>query len=774
MHIKRNKNWEPMTVTREQSYISVCKELNDAPLRQLQETLKYGDTRLDVSGIYLPRKHFRCVLQFIEERPDIEELILDGANIGVEEVKLLKESLLRSCVSKLSLQRIKLDSASANIIRQLCIENSNLVSVVLRDTCIPSYLVDEIMLIVDLNRLNAESLSSTSTAGAQQKASAVARWMLFRGKNDRGFCATVKLSSSATRKVTDGFVTSYDSVFSDISFQQDAFDHPVAGMETIRWNKYYALHSFQEAGLGNSKAPFSPSPHYNNQNLCAALNILSFYDVLYKSLVVERYPEAGLYVFRLFVGESPVEVYVDDLVPCVHLDATCTIVGLNSCSSPFYAAVLEKAVAKAIGGYRYIQELSLSDCIELLTGCTGFEVNLLSRSSFSTTFDTLRALSEYGHKLVACAIPHTSIEEQTFEESGVCCGIPYAILETDACQKNGSHYAFLIQVAAPSSGRALKYAFEYEMYKTEEVNGNRVLWMTFEDFAATFERVFLLLWPFDDAVSDHKTTVEFQVTSEFLSSSSQFAKNPSFLIQNKGKSSSPIMVSLSTSSAPDTTIGAKCLFYKAANTENGAFLRRYNVCENNASFGLEVFEGNEGSVFFNLLPTERLQMTLSSRVPSNFRIRISSVENVDAMQLPDIMASSTFSAKWNTLFKAKRFSDDIFQLNRISGGCTLSLVLALSQATDSSPPFPLGVLGWKGTSIDVVDAAKPHFSTQQERSTVCVHSFLLTLAAGESFFLLPYCCGSRCPDGYDLTVFCKESFTQSRVKTASVLRCTKT
>ncbi|CBZ25614.1 putative calpain-like cysteine peptidase [Leishmania mexicana MHOM/GT/2001/U1103] len=763
-----------MTVTREQSYISVCRELNDLPLRQVQEALKYGDARLDVSGIYLPRKHFRCVLQFIEERPDIEELILDGVNIGVEEVKLLKESLLRSCVSKLSLQRIKLDSASAKIIRQLCIENSNLVSVVLRETCIPSYLVDEIMLIVDLNRLNAESSSSTSTAEAQQKASGVGRWILFRGRKDRDFCGTVKLSTSVTRKVVDGFVTSYDSVFSDISFQQDAFNHPVAGTEAIRLNRYSALHSFQEAKLGNSKAPFSPSPYYNNQNLCAALNVLTFYNALCKSLVVKRYDKAGLYVFRLFAGGSPVEVYVDDLVPCIHVDATCTIVGLNSCSSPFYAAVLEKAVAKAIGGYRYIQELSLRDCIELLTGCTAFEVNLLRRSSFSTTFDTLRALSEYGHKLVACAIPRTSIEEQTFEESGVWCGIPYAILKTDVCRKKGIHYVFLIQVAAPSNGRALKYAFEYEMYKTEEVNGNCVLWVTFEDFAATFERLFLLLWPFDDAVSDHKNTVEFQVASESLSASSQFAKNPSFLLQNEGKNSSPVMVSLSTFSASDVAIGAKCLFYKAANTENGASLRRYNVCENNALFDSEVFEGNEGSFFFNLLPTERLQMTLSSRVPSSFRIGISSVENVTAIQLPDIMTSSTLSAKWNTFFKAKRFSDDIFQLNRISGGITVSLVLALSQTTGNSPPFPLGVLGWKGTSIDIVDAANPHFSTQQERSTVCVHSFLLTLGAGESVFILPYCCGNRCPDDYDLTVFCKESFTQSRVKTASVLRCTKT
>ncbi|GET87818.1 calpain-like cysteine peptidase, putative [Leishmania tarentolae] len=595
-----------------------------------------------------------------------------------------------------------------------------------------------------------------------------------QGKKDNDFSVTLKLFPSATRKVVDSFVTSYESVFNDISFPPDTFNHPVAGTETIRWNKYHALHFYQEDELGNFKATFRPSRHYNNRNLCAALNILSFYDSLYKALALKQYPEAGLYVFRLFVSGSPVEVYVDDLVPCVHEGATCTIIGLNSCSSSFYAAILEKAVAKAIGGYRYIQELSLGDCIEILTGCTCFEVNLLNRSSFSTAFDTLRALSEYGHKLVACAIPRTSFEEQTFEESGVCCGIPYAILKTDVCRKNGVHHAFLIQVAAPSRGKALRYAFEYEMYKTEEVNGNFVSWLTVEDFAATFERVFLLLWPFGDVVWDHKTTVEFQVKSKYLSASSQFANNPSFLIQNKGRNSSPVMVSLSASSASDTPIGAQCFFYKAPNTENVDTTRLYNVCENNAFFQSGVLEGSEGSLFFNLLPRERLQMTLSSYVPSSVRIQISSVENVDASQLPETMASSTFSAQWNTLLKAKRFSDDIFQLSRITDGCIATLVLALSQTPSRSPPFPIGVLGWKGTSVDVVNVAKPHFCTQQERRTACVHSFVLTLAAGESLFLLPYCRGSRCPDDYALTVFCNETFAQSRVKAASVLQCTKT
>ncbi|KAG5503683.1 hypothetical protein JIQ42_05906 [Leishmania sp. Namibia] len=761
-----------MTATREQTYLSICKRLNETPLHQLQEELECDSARLDVSRIYVPPKHFRCFLQFIEECPDIEELILDGAKVTVEEARLLKESLLRSCVSKLSLRRVKLDSASTIIIRQLCIENSNLVSVVLSDTCIPSPLVDQIMLIVDLNRSNAESLRSMSTAGVKQEVSHTARWRLCKGKQNRILCTTLRPSSSVVRRVVDAFVASYEPVFRDFAFRPDNFNHPMTGAEAIRWNTYHALHTCQKAELGKSQEPFSPSSHYNNQNLCSALNVIRFYDVLSKSLILKRYSQSGLYLFRLFVDGSPVEVCVDDLVPCVHEGGKCIIVGLDSCISPFYAAALEKAVAKVIGGYCCIQELSLRDCIELLTGCTCFGVDLLSRSSSYATFDALRALIEDGHKMVACAIPDTLIEERSLEESGVCCRMPYAILKTDVVRKNGAHYTFLIQIGVPSTGKPLKYEFEYEMYKTEEVNGYRILWVTFEDFAALFERAFLLLWPFDDAVSDYKTTVEFQAATESLFTPSRFAENPSFLIQNEGNNSSPVMVSLFASPGPDAQFGAKCLFYKAAGAGDEATPRRYDVCKDNAAFESEGFEGNEGFIFFNLLPRERLQMTLSSCVSSSFRIRVCGVGNVNVIQLPETMASSTFSAQWNTFLKGKRFSDEMFCLHKNGAECTVSLVLALSQATGRNPPFPVGVLGWKGDSFDVVDATNPHFSTLQERSTVCVHSFVLTLAAGESFFFLPYCCGARCPSDYNFTVFSKESFTQSRVKTTLVLRCT--
>ncbi|KAG5481075.1 hypothetical protein LSCM1_06753 [Leishmania martiniquensis] len=761
-----------MTVTREQAYLSVCKELNEPPLQQLLEELGRSSASLDVSRIYVPRRHFRCLLQYVEERPDIEELILDGAKVTTEEANLLKESLLRSCVSKVSLQRIKLDSASAYIIRQLCIENSNLVSVVLNDTYIPSSLADEIMVIADLNRLNAESLRSMSTAGARQDVSNTVRWRLCKGGQNRILCTTLRPSPSVVRRVVDSFIASYETVFSDFDFQPDMFDHPLAEAEAVRWNTFHALHSSQNAELEKSKEPFLPSSHYNNQNLCAALNVLRLYDALSKFLLQKRCCQSGLYVFRFFVGGSPLEVCVDDLLPCIHVNERCIIVGLESCSSPFYAAALEKAVAKVIGGYRHIQELSLRDCIELLTGCTCFGANLLSRSFSYATFDALRALSEDGHRMFACATPDTLIEERSLEESGVYCRMPYAILKMDVCRKNGAHYAFLIQVGVPSTGKPLKYEFEYEMYKTEEVNGNRVLWLTFEDFGAIFERAFLLLWPFDDAVSDYKTTLELRVATDSSFSASRFAENPSFLIENEGNNSTPVMVSLFASSVSDAQIGTKCLFYKATGAKDEGSPRRYNICEENGAFESEMFEGGEGFIFFKLLPRERLQMTLSSRVSSSFRVRVSAVENVNVIQLPDTMTSLTFSAQWNTFFKGKRFSDDVFRLCKNGAGQAVTIVLALSQTSCSSPPFPLGVLGWKGTSFDVVDATNPHFSTLQERSLVCVHTLVLTLAVGESIFLLPYCCGARCHADYDFTVFSKERFTLIRAKTASVLRCT--
>ncbi|KAG5507642.1 hypothetical protein JKF63_06591 [Porcisia hertigi] len=764
-----------MMTTREQAYISVCEELNEPTLSQVQEILKHEDARLDLSGVYLPPRHFRCVLQLVEERPDIDELNLDGAKLSVEEARLLKKFLLRSCVSKLSLQRVKLDAASANFIRDLCIENPNLVSVALTDTCIPSSLIDEIMLIVDLNRCNAESLHLTSTPGVQQESSSVARWRLCSEKKNPSFSMTPNSLSNMTRRLVDQFVASQESVFSDLSFQPHFFDHPVQGMEAIRWATYSGLAKFQEPELGKSKACFSPSVHYDNRNLCAALNVLRLYDNLSKSLVHRRYTQPGLYVFRLFVDRSPVEVCVDDLVPCVHVGQTCVILGMSSCSSPFYAALLEKAVAKVIGGYRSIQELSLGDCIELLTGCTYFELNLIGHSiSTSTTFDVLHALIENGHKLVACAVPRTSIEERMFEEGGVCCGAPYTVLKMFVCRRNDTHYAFLLQVAAPSTGKPLKCAFEYDIYQTEEVNGHCVFWLTLEDFAVLFEHALLLLWPFEDALLDLQTSVELHSASETSLVRSQFARNPSFLIQNEGNSPSAVLVSLLASSAPDIHNETRCFFHRAAGAGIGAPLRRYNISENNAIFESDEFKVGEGSLFFNLFPTESLQMTLSSRVPSSFRIRISAAENVSVKQLPDVMASSTFFGQWNTVLRTKRFSDDIFRLEKAGAEFTGSLLLALSQSTRSTPPFPVGVFGWKGTSIDVVDVTKPHFSTQEERSTVCVHGFMLTLAADESFFLLPYCFGGRCPADYDLTVFCKESFTHSRVKTASVLRCKKT
>lgn len=769
--LKKKKN--AMITTREQAYLAVCKELNERPLQQLREALELAVTGLDVSNIYVPRRHLRCVLRLVEERPEIDSLVLDGTSIGADEARLLKEFLPRSCVSMLSLQRIKLDAVSTAIIRQLCIEHPSLVSINLKDTCIPAAVADEILLIVDLNRLNAASLRSMGTEGARHEACAAPRPPLCRQRENQSLSTGPSISSAETRRLVDDFVASYENLFADPTFPPQAFDHPVSGIETIRWGDYSTYRRARSTERGGVWAGFQPSALYSNHSLCATLNVLRFYDVLSRSLLLKGYPEAGLYVFRLFIGGQPVEVCVDDLIPCKYVDGDCKVVGLDVCSAPFHAAVLEKAVAKVMHGYRNAEQLSLRDCIELLTGSTCFEIDLVGQSMPSyDAFDSLRNLLDLGHKLAACVIPRTLIERQTLEDSGVCCGIPYAVLKTDVCFKNGAHYAYLIQVAAPSCGKVLKYAFEYGPYHTEEVNGNCVSWMTLEDFAVTFEMAFLILWPFDEALSDHKRTADFFVTTESSSASSQFARNPTFAIQNKGNGSSGVMVSVIAANSSRVEGGAKCLFYKSAGGESADDVRRYDICEANALFESAVFNESEGSVFFSLRPKERLQMTLSSRAATGFTVRISSVESVRAVQLPDAMPSLTFSSSWTTAFHSKRFSDDIFCLRSASGKRLTRVVLALSQTTDDRPPFPIGVLGWKGSSSDVVEVEKPHFATQQERSVVCVHSIVLSLTGGENFFLLPYCCGGQCPNGFKLTVFSDTKLTQRRVNSRTVLQCT--
>lgn len=751
-------------------YLSICRNLNQTPLRQLEELIKNGTEKIDVSTIYLPRKHFSCLLRFIEERPDIQDLVLDGTVLETDDVKALKDCLLHACVSKLSLRNIKLDASGASTLRQLCMSNPNIVEIYLEGTCVPSSKVDEIQLIVSLNRLNADSLRSSSVVAAKNESSRVDRWQLCREACKLARGVDTFFEPQSARSIIDDFVLSHETQFCDPYFTAENFAHPVSAFETIRWSSYCELDDFQKPMHGADEFRFVESVYYNNACFCAALNALRSYGELTKAFLLKSFSQAGLYVFRLFQDGAITEVAVDDILPCVLSGDTITLVGLNSCCHPFYGALLEKAVAKLRGGYKEIERLSFCDCIELLTGGTTFEINLRARTFNSTiSFELLRSLSESNHKLVACLIPRSQREAQACENDGIFGGLPYTVLKADVCRKNGFHYAYLLQVATPFSDKAVRYAFEYEAFKSSVVNGRLVVWMTLEDFAVVFGLVYLTLWSFEDAASEHKTIKEFSGTSAASTESTLFANNSAFLIENLGNGAGGIMVTISSCSSAAATNKAKCLFYRHVELGHGNVSRRYDICDKNAVFQSDNFSGGNGSIFFNLLPREKLQLSIASDLKAAFTVRFSMVENVKVNSCPDAMVASRLISEWNTAVGGKRLSEQIVCLRNTGLECNSHSVVALAQLVSPSPPFPIGFFGWVGESADVVSVSAPQFSSALERSIMTVHSIFFPVGPGECLFILPYCCGIKCPNEFDLTIYSVVEMSRTLFATADFL-----
>ncbi|KPI89951.1 putative calpain-like cysteine peptidase [Leptomonas seymouri] len=759
-----------MPCTALDKYLEICNDVKESPLHQLEDLLKSDVQKIDVSNIYLPRKHFRCLFQFIEERPDVEELVLDGASLTTEDVELLKECLLHSCVSKVSLRQNKLNATSATALRQLCMSNPGILEINLEGTCIPSSKIDEIQLIVNLNRLNADSLRSSSVATVQNESLRIDRWRLCREgcKIDHAF--QLQLKPQSARSVIDAFVLARESFFCDPSFTIDDFNHPLANIEAIRWGSYCELDPLQKGLQNQEELEFTESIFYNNTSLCAGLNALRFYDALTKSLLLRSFPQAGLYVFRLFIDGDFAEVVVDDILPCLMPDDKCLLMGINSCSHPFYGALLEKAIAKAIGGYKHLEELSFCDYIELLTGGTSFGIDLRARAFNSTaTFELLRSLSENGQKLVACLISCSEREVQACKSDGISCGLPYTIIKADVCRKNGVHYAYLLQIVTPFSQKSIKYAFEFDTFKSTEMNGRMVIWMTLEDFAVVFGQVYLILWSFEDAASEYKMTKEFPALITASVDSTLFADNAAFYIENEGNSASGVMVSLQPSGDIDASNRVKCLFYKYIELGRGTLARRYDVCDKNALFQSDEFSCNGGSVFFNLLPREKLQLSIASQMKVSFTVKFSAVEDVKVTSFPNTMISSRLAGKWNTTVCCKRLSDRIVCLTNGTQECITHCIVALAQLRSQNPPFPIGVFGWIGGSADVVSISAPHFSTALERSIMGVHSIFLPIYPGEHLFILPYCCGIKCADTFELTVFSVSGMSRTVFDTADFL-----
>jgi hypothetical protein len=759
-----------MPIARLDKYLEICRELKEPPLHQLEELVKVVSPKIDVSNIYLPRKHLRCLLEFIEERPDVDELILDGTSLTTDDVKLLKECLLHSCVSKLSLRGIKLDATSASVLRQLCTNNPGIVELNLEGTCIPSSKIDEIQLIVNLNHLSADSLRSSNVVSVESESSRIDRWRLCREWCKPGRSSPVLLKLRTARSVIDAFVLSRELLFLDPDFIPAAFDHPLSTVDTIRWSSYCNLEDAQKAEEKRSKLEFTESTFYNNAPLCAALNALRLYDGLAKSALLRGFQQAGLYVFRLFVDGTATEVVVDDILPCLVSDDKCFLIGMQSYRQPFYAPLLEKAIAKLIGGFKRIEELSFCDCIELLTGGTSFDINLTDNACNPTfKFELLRSLSESGQKLVACLNPRSQREAQACKDNGVLCGLPYTVIKADVCRKNGAHYAYLLQIATPVPEKPIKYAFEYGAFKSVEVNGSLVVWMTLEDFAVFFGTVHLIMWSFEDAASKHKTTCEFPALSAVSTHSTLFANNSAFYLENEANSESGVMVSLRSPNPVDASNKTQCLFYKYVKLNRDGISRRYDICDKNAVFKSDGFSCNEGSIYFNLLPREKLQLSIASQLESELTVRISAVGNVKVTVLSDTMAAFRLTGEWNTTVRAKRLSDRIMCLTNESLECCTYCVLALAQLAGDSTPFPIGAFGWIGDSSGVVDVSAPQFSTAVERSVMSVHKVFLPIQPKQCLFILPYCRGSKCRDAFELTVFSATEMSRAVFDVAAFL-----
>ncbi|CAD2222307.1 calpain-like cysteine peptidase [Angomonas deanei] len=456
-----------------------------------------------------------------------------------EDIFGLCDSLRQSHVNVVSLKNVKLSMGSGEQILSLCQSNKEIYAVVLQNSLLTDRLIDSIGLACELNNIDARS--SVGFTGIKKEQPKI-KPFLFNGLCNRKLSELKVIGDCCPVTIMSSIVDSQCDFFNDDEFmlEEQLFGFDITWIQATGVVKRSARARISCTGAGQ----VVESRFFSNTKLHTALCLLQQLG-LQKGTMGKKIPEIGFYSFNFFVDGGKTSVVVDDKIPFASSSSGVVPFGIYSETLDVWGALIEKAIAKLLGGYKKIDDLSHWEIISLLTGGSPFSIHWSDLFHLKTEamFSFLRDLLNGKGFLFSVAVPAHDATAKLLEEKNIVSQAPYTVIASDVYVEKDIK-TFLVQLVLPYGSSIPQDAFTRGAFAACFYNDFQTCWVPFENYVTLFEYCCLLKWPFEDP---ERLYIKRQVrpsVSLFPPTSSRFALNTAFALENTGFNDDDIVLSV--------------------------------------------------------------------------------------------------------------------------------------------------------------------------------------------------------------------------------------
>lgn len=741
-------------------YCQLCRENSQRIIVELQSLLERDPSLLDFSFIYLPRKHFKCIVDLISARPEIESIVFNNCSINSSDLTLLFESIREKKIVFLSLKNVSMSVVNGEELKELCKINPHIVSINIEGTMLPDHLVDKIDLAVELNQTLRDNKRRESVVNIRTVKKniyfKIYYWPCF--ELERKQFSALQMTNQTLSQIMKEILATDDGRYVDNTFNYESkwFDELYANLTWVRG--FSIANTSETVCIGNS-AVLMPEC-WINENLCNALNILLTDSNFSRSIFIQDLNDVSFFRFQFFFQGAPVQVVIDDYLPVIEKDAKFFMVGLYSKSSDFFASLVEKAIAKLFGGYSALISFSLVDYMVLLTGGLCFFKKSKDVSFFKMhdIFDAKRQMLLKHKRYFCIAQPEDPLEYVVLLEKGIKPGCPYTVVSTDLCHQDGVT-EYLVQIMGPPSMRCFSESYCCGNYKNTEYLGFPLFWMRFEHFFVYFNRIFFVLWKYIDHkgnlwrhCQDKDTVVQWDVTSP------QFPGNSAFKLECLD--ASPISLFVYVESNEMNAGIEKQLHFFSLKDDN----RRYDVSKKNEANCSEKITDMNGGVLVYLMPGERLQVVPSAELPCSYTIKAVSLGSFVFASFPSSRHCYYVEGKWDFFREGIRISDALHTLKNVSSVDQQTFLFSLSQELSEHGPFGVSLLIWSTSTPEKLDVFQnSDVETEIITEEPAIFKVKILVNRLSSLVVVPCRHDRQCPSNFRLSIFSEDKlFPDSR------------
>lgn len=748
-------------------YCQLCRENDQRIIVELQSLLERDPSVLDFSLIYLPQKHFKCIVELISIRPEIECVLFSNCSIQSNDLTLLFESIREKRIVSLSLKNVSMSAVNGEELKELCKINPHIVSIDIEGTMLPDHLVEKIVLAVELNRALRDDKRRESVLDINRVKNniyyKIYYWPCF--ELERKHFSAVQMTNHSLSQIMKEALQTEDGRYVDYTFNYESkwFEDLYANFKWVRG--FSIVDTNDTVCIGNS-AVLMPE-HWMNENLWNALNLLLTDSNFVRSIFIQDLKDVSCFRFQFFVQGAPVQVVVDDYLPVIEREAKFSMVGLYSNSNDFFASLVEKAIAKLFGGYSALTRFSLIDYIVLLTGGLCFFKKSKDVISFKMhdIFEAKRQLLLKHKRYFCIAQPESPLESMALAEKGLKPGYPYTVVSTDLCQQDGVT-EYLVQIMGPSSMSCFSESYCCDNYKNSEYLGFPLFWMRFENFFVYFNKIFFVLWKYTEhkgylwrCSQEKDAVVQWDVTSP------QFPQNSVFKLECVDTSSISLFVYIESN---EMNAGIrKQLHFFSMRDDN----RRYDISKKNEVNCSEKITDMNGGVLVYLMPGERLQVVPSAEFPCSYTIKAVSLGSFVFSSFPSSRHCYYLEGKWDFFREGIRIADALHTLKNVSSVDQQTFLFSLSQELTEHGPFGVSLLIWSTSTPEKVNVFQnSDVETEIITEEPAVFQVKILVNRGSSLVVVPCRHDRKCPSNFRLSIFSEGKLSlDSRPTTAPFL-----